>query len=181
MEQSIIIAGFGGQGIKLAGMIAAKAFMAAGKHVTLYPSYGAEMRGGSVNCEIVVGDDEIRCVHKKQIDYLVALNDLSLIKFLPKVKTGGTVILNTDFAIPENLRTDVKYFKEPISTIAENAGNVKSANMTALGLFFPILGINESIAENTVSAAMPENSQYTEVNVKALKSGFSRTLAVKGA
>ena len=54
MEQSIIIAGFGGQGVLLGGIILANAFMLNGKSVTWYPCYGAEMRGGAVNCEIVV-------------------------------------------------------------------------------------------------------------------------------
>ena len=59
MEENFIFAGFGGQGVLLAGKILANAFMLEGKNVTWYPSYGAEMRGGTVNCEIVVSKDEV--------------------------------------------------------------------------------------------------------------------------
>lgn len=65
MEKNFIIAGFGGQGVLLAGEVLANAFMFADKHVTWYPSYGAEMRGGTVNCEIVMGDEEVSAVNKK--------------------------------------------------------------------------------------------------------------------
>ena len=60
MEKNFIIAGFGGQGVLLAGEVLATAFMLAGKKVTWYPSYGAEMRGGTVNCEVVASDEEVR-------------------------------------------------------------------------------------------------------------------------
>ena len=57
MEKNFIIAGFGGQGVLLAGEVLANAFMFDDKNVTWYPSYGAEMRGGTVNCEIVMSDE----------------------------------------------------------------------------------------------------------------------------
>ena len=55
-EKSLVIAGFGGQGVLLCGRIIANIFMLNGKKVTWYPCYGSEMRGGAVNCEIVVSD-----------------------------------------------------------------------------------------------------------------------------
>ena len=86
MEKNFIIAGFGGQGVLLAGTILANAFMLEGKNVTWYPCYGAEMRGGTVNCEIVVSDEEVSSVHKNDADVVLALNQLSFDKFLPKIK-----------------------------------------------------------------------------------------------
>lgn len=87
-EKNFIIAGFGGQGVLLAGEVLANAFMIAGKNVTWYPSYGAEMRGGTVNCEIVMSDEEVSEVNKSDADYIVALNQASFDKFLPKIKKG---------------------------------------------------------------------------------------------
>jgi len=55
----IICSGFGGQGILTAGLILADAGMEQGKHVTWYPSYGAEMRGGTANCNVIISDEEI--------------------------------------------------------------------------------------------------------------------------
>ena len=74
MEKNFVIAGFGGQGVLLAGEVLANAFMLANKYVTWYPCYGAEMRGGTVNCEIVVNDSEdVSAVNKKEADFVIAL------------------------------------------------------------------------------------------------------------
>ena len=89
MEKNFIIAGFGGQGVLLAGEVLATAFMLAGKKVTWYPSYGAEMRGGTVNCEVVASDEEVSAVNKLNTDFIVALNQASFEKFLKKLKKAG--------------------------------------------------------------------------------------------
>ena len=95
METNFILAGFGGQGILLAGTVLANAFMLEGKNVTWYPCYGAEMRGGTVNCEIVVSDDEVSSVHKQDTDFALVLNQQSFDKFVKRVKAGGTIISNS--------------------------------------------------------------------------------------
>ena len=74
-EKNFIIAGFGGQGVLLAGEVLANACMQKGLNVTWYPSYGAEMRGGTVNCEIVTSETEVSSVNKKDADFIVALCD----------------------------------------------------------------------------------------------------------
>ena len=76
MEQNFIVAGFGGQGVLFAGRVLANAFMLLGKNVTWYPCYGAEMRGGTVNCEIVISDEEVSSVHKENADFIIVLNQL---------------------------------------------------------------------------------------------------------
>ena len=73
MEHNFIIAGFGGQGVLLAGEVLANAFMLDNKNVTWYPSYGAEMRGGTVNCEIVTSDEDVSEVNKPDADFIVAM------------------------------------------------------------------------------------------------------------
>ena len=91
MEHNFIIAGFGGQGVLLAGEVLANAFMLDDKNVTWYPSYGAEMRGGTVNCEIVTSDEDVSEVNKPDADFIVALNQASFNRFLPKIKKGGWI------------------------------------------------------------------------------------------
>ena len=81
MTTEIIFAGFGGQGVILAGKILTLAGMNEDKYVSHIPSYGAEMRGGTVNCEIVVSNDEVRSVHKSDTDFAIVLNQLSFDKF----------------------------------------------------------------------------------------------------
>ena len=95
MEKNFIIAGFGGQGVLLAGTILANAFMLDGKNVTWYPCYGAEMRGGTVYIEIVVTDTEESSVHKQDTDFALVLNQQSFDKFVQRVKSGGTIVANS--------------------------------------------------------------------------------------
>ena len=57
MQTEIIIAGFGGQGVLFAGQVLAYAAMDSGKEVTWFPSYGPEMRGGTANCTVIIGDE----------------------------------------------------------------------------------------------------------------------------
>ena len=109
MEKNFIIAGFGGQGVLLAGEVLANAFMLADKNVTWYPSYGAEMRGGTVNCEIVMSDDEVSEVNKADADFIVALNQASFDRFLPKIKKGGLMIANSTLVENSKTRDDIQY------------------------------------------------------------------------
>lgn len=174
MEQSIVIAGFGGQGVLSAGIILANAFMLNDKHVTWYPCYGAEMRGGAVNCEIVVSDEEVTSVHKKEIDILIALNDLSFNKFLPKVKKNGMIIANSTLIKEQHPREDVRYIFSQVSDTARELGNVKAANMAALGI---LCGICEFADINGIKSAidkvLPSNKTgLKELNYNVLSAGY---------
>ncbi|MFQ8625560.1 MAG: 2-oxoacid:acceptor oxidoreductase family protein [Candidatus Gastranaerophilaceae bacterium] len=60
-----------------------------GKNVTWYPSYGAEMRGGTVNCEIVMSEEEVSSVNKSDADFVIALNQASFDRFLSKIKKAA--------------------------------------------------------------------------------------------
>ena len=110
MENNFIIAGFGGQGVLLAGEVLANAFMLDNINVTWYPSYGAEMRGGTVNCEIVMNDaEDVSSVNKAETDYIVALNQASFDRFLSKVKKGGWMIANSTLVKQLKPRADINY------------------------------------------------------------------------
>ena len=98
MEKDFIIAGFGGQGVLLAGEVLANGFMLDDRKVTWYPSYGAEMRGGTVNCTVVMADDEVSAVQKSQADYIIVLNQASFDKYEFWVRKGGSIIVNSSLA-----------------------------------------------------------------------------------
>lgn len=173
MEQSIIIAGFGGQGVLSAGIILAESFMLNDKKVTWYPCYGAEMRGGAVNCEIVVSDIEVTSVHKKETDFLIALNDLSFDKFLPKVKKGGIVIANTSLLEEKRPRDDVHYIFEKLSDLARECGSIKATNMSALGVLSEVCNLcNIEVIKQAVEKVLtPEKVHLKELNFKILDEG----------
>ena len=179
MERNYIIAGFGGQGVLFAGKTLANAFMIADKNVTWYPCYGAEMRGGTVNCEIVVSDDEVSAVHKQEVDCVLALNQLSLNKFEKKVKSGGTMIYNSSLAKVDNKRDDIKYISAPISEIALKLGSPKFTNMVALG----VLGSAEpnlkiDLYEKALKLVLTgKKESMIEVNLNAIKEAEKSILA----
>ena len=173
MEKNFIIAGFGGQGILLAGTILANSFMLAGKHVTWYPCYGAEMRGGTVNCEIVVSDMEVSSVHKKDADYALVLNQQSFDKFVNRLKSGGTIIANSTLVAETKPRADVNYVFAPMGDIANELGTSKITNMVALGVLSSVVKVvdKEYIALGFEKVMGEKKKDLLPLNKKALEAG----------
>ena len=178
MQKNFIIAGFGGQGVLLAGEVLANAFMLDNKNVTWYPCYGAEMRGGTVNCEIVMSDEEVSSVNKKDADFIIVLNQASFDKFEPKVKKGGCLIVNTSLAEKVQNRDDIKYVFAPISQMAEKLGNVKMANMLALGMLLRTGGfLNVDILEKALDVVLPpKRKNLLPLNKNAMEMGYKYDL-----
>ncbi len=180
MEKNFIIAGFGGQGVLLAGTILANSFMLAGKNVTWYPCYGAEMRGGTVNCEIVVSDSEVSSVHKKDTDYALVLNQQSFDKFVQRVKTGGTIVANSTLVADTRPRNDINYVFAPMTELANNLGTSKVTNMVSLGVLSSIVDVvdKEYLALGFEKVMGEKKKDLIPLNKKALESGFGVLLNV---
>lgn len=173
MEKNFILAGFGGQGVLLAGTILANAFMLAGKNVTWYPCYGAEMRGGTVNCEVVVSDTEVSSVHKQDTDYALVLNQQSFDKFVQRVKTGGTIIANATLVALTKPRDDIKYVFAKMGDIANSLGSSKVMNMVSLGVLSDVCNIvsKESLTKAVELVLGEKKKQFLPLNIKALEAG----------
>ena len=130
----IICSGFGGQGVLVAGMILADAGMEAGKHVTWYPSYGAEMRGGAANCNVKISDEEIASPYCHKLDILCAMNDAAIDKFESQLRPGGILIVNSSLARKDRTyRSDVKVVKVPATDIGLELENPRGTNIVMLG------------------------------------------------
>ena len=175
MEKNFIIAGFGGQGVLLAGTILANSFMLAGKSVTWYPCYGAEMRGGTVNCEIVVSDSEVSSVHKKDADYALVLNQQSFDKFVQRLKSGGTIVANSTLVANTKPRDDVNYVFAPMGDLANELGTSKVTNMVALGVLSSVVNIvdKDFLAQGFEKVMGEKKKDLLPLNKKALEAGFS--------
>ena len=178
MEHNFIIAGFGGQGVLLAGEVLANAFMLNDKNVTWYPSYGAEMRGGTVNCEIVTSDEDVSEVNKADADFVVALNQASFDRFLPKIKQGGCMIANSTLVNEAKTRSDIKYVFAPMTKLADELGNVKMTNILALGILAKTSGLVDiKTLENALDTVIPPHRKnLLPLNLKALKIGYEYDL-----
>lgn len=179
MEKDFIIAGFGGQGVLLAGEVLANGFMLDDKKVTWYPSYGAEMRGGTVNCTVVMADDEVSAVQKSQADYIIVLNQASFDKYESWVRKGGSIIVNSSLAEIAKKREDINYIFAPITQMAhDRLGNIKMSNILALGILAKISKtINLSTLEKALNNVIPAHRKnLIPKNIEALKLGYEYDL-----
>jgi 2-oxoglutarate ferredoxin oxidoreductase subunit gamma len=176
MREEIIFAGFGGQGIILSGTIICLAAMKEGKRVTHIPSYGAEMRGGTANCSVVVSDEEIASPMVPRPSLCVVMNKPSLIKFEPRLKEGGTLLYNSSLIDIEPSRKDVQVIPVAANEMAEQEGSARSANMVMLGLLArikPEIASLESIQTTLDEAVSARHRNLNEINKRCLARGFA--------
>jgi 2-oxoglutarate ferredoxin oxidoreductase subunit gamma len=175
MTSDIIMAGFGGQGILMIGNLLAIAAMEEGKHVTYFPSYGVEMRGGTANCTVIVSDEEIGSPVVGRPASLVIMNGPSLEKFLPMLAPGGDLIINSSLVDGKQVgRKDVRLLQVPADDIARNKiGSRQMASMIALGAYVARTGV---VSLGTLNDCLPKviskkYEKFIPLNVNALKEG----------
>jgi 2-oxoglutarate ferredoxin oxidoreductase subunit gamma len=173
MQQEVIIAGFGGQGVLFAGQLLAYTAMDEGKAVTWIPSYGPEMRGGTANCTVVVSDEEIGSPFVKNPTAVLAMNLPSLDKFEHLVAPGGVLVVNSSMVDRVVERDDIKVVSLPANDIAEELGSGRSVNMVMLGALLGNLDLLPVAAlEKGLEGHLPErHKQFLEGNIKALRKG----------
>ncbi len=172
MQKDVIFAGFGGQGILLMGSILAHAAMDLGYEVAWVPSYGAEMRGGTANCTVVIGDRPIGSPIIRNPQHLVAMTRPSLEKFGPMVKPGGVVLINSSLIPIDCGRDDVDELKVPANDIANNLGSVKAANIVALAAFVARSKIVDfDMLQKCMKSAFKEKEKLIALNMAAMAEG----------
>ncbi len=175
--EGIFFGGFGGQGIILAGKIICLAAMGEGKHVSHIPSYGAEMRGGTANCSVVVSDEEIASPLVPQPSVCIVMNKPSLLKFESMVRPGGLLIWNESLIDLAPERSDIETFAVRANDIAEAAGSYKSANMVMLGVLLkkrPGIASMAAVLGVLNDAVSARHRELNETNRKALAGGYER-------
>ena len=175
MESRMIFAGFGGQGVLLAGQLIAEAGMHRGQNVTWMPSYGPEMRGGAANCSVVLSDDTIGTPVITDPDLIVAMNIPSLELLEKTVVPGGTIIYNSSLISNPPTRTDVKVVALPCNDIANSLNAPKTVNMPILGAVMAATGM---VTIEELKQAMIEKfgdseakKKMIDINIEAIKLG----------
>ena len=176
MEKQFLIAGFGGQGVLLIGQLIAKAAMRQGYEVSWMPSYGPEMRGGEANCAVVVSDEPIGSPLVSEPPVLVAMNKPSLIKFMPMMPTGGTLLYNASLIEGVELRTDVTVIPVACNEVAEQLGNSRVSNMVMLGAIQAATEVvtDENLVETLRDWLGEKKAHLLDINLKAIEAGRSR-------
>ncbi len=174
MYYDVIMAGFGGQGVMLIGNLLAYAAIREGKNVTYLPSYGVEMRGGTANCSVVVSEEEIGSPVVGHPGSLIVMNRPSLVKFAPRMRAGGVLVLNSSLVpATECPRDDVDLVALPLNELAREVGNDRLANMVALGALVAKTGVValETVKEALEDALNPKYHQMIPVNRQAMDKG----------
>lgn len=176
METKIILAGFGGQGIVLAGNILARAALLEGRNIAGMVSYGAEIRGGTANASVIISDEEIFSPIISKADTVFAFNQPSLSKFSSRLSESGFLVVNTSL-IKEltDVKDSVKVIRIPATEIAIELGNVRSANVVAIGAYIKVSGFlkKQSVLRAIEEAFSKKKQGLVELNKKAFEKGHS--------
>ena len=170
---SMVIAGYGGQGILFSGKVAAYAGLIDGKEVSWFPSYGPEMRGGSAACTVCISSDPIASPYIMHPDYLAALNQLAFNKYIGLVDQGGVVVYDSAIINGATDRGDLNMFGVDAVTIAEENGIRGLANMVITGKLYKELAFcSFGALEKAVEKSVPEGrTQLVALNMKAIQLG----------
>ena len=170
----IRIAGAGGQGIILAGIILAEAGIIQDLYVAQSQKYGPETRGGNSISEVILSDTEVDFPQSTELDVLIALTQLACDLNLPDMKEGGLVIVDSDEV--QRVLWE-KTISIPFEEIARKVGEERAVNIAALGSLVPLCplidrrALTKAIANRLPSAKLEANLQAFD---KAL--GFARRL-----
>ncbi len=176
VNEAIIFAGFGGQGILLSGRLICIAAMREGKFVSHIPSYGAEMRGGTANCGVVVSTGEIASPVVRHPSICVLMNKPSLSKFESRVQAGGLLIYNSSLIDIAPARSDIEIVPVAANDLAQEEGDARAANMITLGLLIKkrpqLAGVDALIAALEEAVSL-RNQALNQINTRCLRRGFT--------
>ena len=179
MEEQVICAGFGGQGIMFIGKLLAQVLMVAGNDVTWMPSYGAEVRGGTAHCMVIVSDKKIASPLVSEPRTCIVMNTPSFNKYEPKVKKKGKLFVNVSLIDKRSERDDIEIIEVPATEVANSLGNVRVANMVMLGAYIA----NSKIINKTriIEGLRPflgsKKEDLFKINCAAFKKGVELTHA----
>jgi 2-oxoglutarate ferredoxin oxidoreductase subunit gamma len=175
MHEEVIFAGFGGQGVLFAGQLLAYAAMHDGKHVTWFPSYGPEMRGGTANCTVVVSDVPIGSPVVKCPSVAVAFNNPSMLKYSELVRPTGLLVVNSSLVEATTPRDDIAVLYIPATGTANELGDSRLTNMVLTGAMLaarPMVAVEMLVA--AITAELPQRKQHLlAMNVEAIHKGVS--------
>ena len=172
-QTSILLSGFGGQGILFAGKFLAYKGLIENKNVSWLPSYGPEMRGGTASCSVIISDEAVGSPIVSSPDVLVAMNLPSLDKFEPTVKSGGVIICDSTLIERKVNRDDVTVYYLNATKLADENGLKGLANMIIMGKLLSVTGeYTEEGIENTLVKVIPaKKASMLDFNRKAIALG----------
>lgn len=155
------------------GLSLARAAMVEAKNVTYLPSYGAEVRGGTANCTVAISDEEIASPVASAPEFVVAMNRPSVVRFQNQVESGGVLLINSSLVDLKLSRGDIDVVEVPASSIAEELGSPRSANMVMLGAFIRKSNlVSISTLVEGLGSTLKKKEKLLAINRKALMAGY---------
>lgn len=169
MQKQIIITGFGGQGIILAGRIVGKAAAIGDKlESSLVQSYGPESRGGACSVQVTISDSQIYYPYIQTPDILVCMSQAGYDKYRDHLKKDTILIVDQDLVKPA---AGADFFAIPSTRFAEEMGLKMMANIIMIGFFTAVTGaVSLDAARQTVLESVPKGTE--EKNLKAFEKGW---------
>lgn len=177
MRNDLFIAGYGGQGVLLAGNLISYAAIFEGLNVSFFPSYGVEKRGGAAMCTVVFSDGDTGSPVVGRPSVSIILNQLSFDKYAAKVKPGGVCIINSTLVeAAEGSLPGVTLIRIPMNQIAIDLGDPRMVNMVACGAYVAASGALplSSLCEALKKTLPERNHRFIPANIKALEAGAER-------
>ncbi len=177
------IAGFGGQGIILAGYLLGKAAAVYDRrHATMVQSYGPEARGSACASQVIIADEPIYYPYVTEPDVLIAMSQEAYMKFAAEVKPGGLLLIERDLVALDTGRSDfvrsgVRLHALSATKIAEELGHRIVANIVMLGFLCALAPIvSPSGMKEALRSSLPKSA--IELNLLAFETGYERGLQV---
>ena len=173
MKETLIIAGFGGQGVLSMGKILAYSGVMQDFEVTWMPSYGPEMRGGTANVTVILSDRKISSPIAHEFDTAIILNQQSMEKFEPMVRPGGILIYDTNGITRHPVREDIEVYAIDATAECARMGQAKLFNTMILGGYLKVRPVVEM--ENVMvglKKSLPERAwKMLPANEEAIRHG----------
>lgn len=169
----IKIGGLGGQGVILTGhVIGQAAAIYDAKHATMTQAFGPEARGSACSSQVIISDERILFPYVTRPDILVVLSQDALVRFLPDLREGGTLLYEKDLVSLEGVERDMKAIGIPATRFAEELGKRQCTNTVMCGFFAAVSGVvSEKAMRESVKASVPERT--VDLNLQAFEKGFA--------
>jgi 2-oxoglutarate ferredoxin oxidoreductase subunit gamma len=176
-EVEIQIAGFGGQGVVLAGMTIGRALaLYENYHVSLTQSFGPEARGSACSVQLIVSREPVLYPYLEAPHFLVTMSQEAYRKFSPKLRQGGTLIIEEELVRPDSVRSDIFLYKIPATRLAEELKRKMVLNMVMVGFFTAVTNLlTLDSARRAVSESVPPGTEA--LNLAAMEKGYAYGMA----
>lgn len=171
-KMQVRLAGFGGQGIVLAGMILGKAVtLFESGNAVMTQSFGPEARGGACSADVVISSGRINYPRVTVPDVLVVMSEHAARTYGPNTSPGATVLVNENLVKTMPQGPGLKIHTIPATAIAEKLGRGMVANIVMLGFITSVTKIvrYDSMKE-AVLASIPAGTE--ELNISAFQAGY---------